>query len=183
MKLNIGSGIKKFEGYVNIDSDHNCNPDVVMILGEDKFPFDDNTVEEVIAHHVFEHIGSGFFDFMKELYRVCKHQAIIDVQVPHPRHDYFLGDLTHVRAITVENIRHLSKTWCQTQGYINSSWSGLAKQLNVDFEIISYNYILDESFKQLIQNITDTNQIDYMARTMNNTITEIHFQLMVLKYD
>jgi ubiquinone/menaquinone biosynthesis C-methylase UbiE len=181
MKLNLGCGYKKMDGYVNVDSDLNCNPDLKVILGKEPFPIDDNTVDEVTAHHVFEHIGDGFLFFLKDLYRVCKNEAIISAQVPHPRHDYFLGDLTHVRPITIENIRPLSKKWCQTQSYIKSSWAGLATQLEVDFEMIDYNYVLDETFLQIIKNIEDENQINWMARTMNNTISEIHFKLMVIK--
>jgi hypothetical protein len=182
MKLNLGSGIKRFDNFINVDSDITCNPDYVVRLGFDKLPFIDNSVDEVLAHHVFEHIGDGFFSFLQDLYRVCSHEAVIDVQVPHPRHDYFLGDLTHVRPITVENIRPLSKTWCNTQSYISSSWSGLADQLNIDFEIIDYNYILDDSFKQAIVGIDSEEQINWMARAMNNAISEIHFRLMVIKH-
>jgi ubiquinone/menaquinone biosynthesis C-methylase UbiE len=181
MKLNLGSGVKRFEGFINVDSDPGCNPDFVARLGQDRLPFEDNSVDEVLAHHVFEHIGDGFFTFLQDLYRVCKHQAVIDVHVPHPRHDFFLGDLTHVRPITLENMRPLSKKWCETQSYINSSWSGLAFQLNVDFEIIDYNYILDETFKQVIQGVESEEQFNWMARAMNNTITEIHFKMMVIK--
>jgi len=181
MKLNLGSGITKFEGFLNIDSDPGCNPDFVMRLGTDFFQLEDNTVDEVLAYHVFEHIGDGFFDFLKELYRVCEHEAIISVRVPHPRHDVFLGDLTHVRPITIENMKPLSKKWCETQIYITDSWSGLAHQLNVDFEIVDYNYELDETFKQIIQNVESNEQLNWMARSMNNAITEIHFKMMVIK--
>jgi ubiquinone/menaquinone biosynthesis C-methylase UbiE len=181
MKINLGSGIKRFDGFVNIDSDPQCQPDYVMRLGADKFPFEDNTVSEVLAHHVFEHIGDGFFDFIKDLYRVCKHEAIVDIHVPHPRHDFFLGDLTHVRPITIENMRPLSKQWCKTQSYISSSWSGLAFQMNVDFEMVHHEYILDDTFKMLIQNIDNNEQIDWMARSMNNAISEIRFKMMVIK--
>ena len=181
MKLNLGSGNKRFDGFVNIDSDSKCNPDYVIRLGVDELPFDDNRVDEVIAHHVFEHIGDGFFAFLKQLYRICEHGAIIDIHVPHPRHDYFLGDLTHVRPITIENMRPLSKKWCETQSYINSSWSGLAFQLGVDFEIVQYEYLLDDTFKSIIKDITDSAQIDWMARAMNNAISEIRFKMMVIK--
>lgn len=181
MKLNLGSGNKRFLGFTNVDSDPGCNPEYVLQLGKDAFPFEDDTVDEVLAHHVFEHIGDGFFDFIKDLYRICEHEAIIDVHVPHPRHDVFLGDLTHVRPITIENIRPLSKKWCETQTYITESWSGLAKQLNVDFEIVTYEYILDDTFKMIIQNIESNEQLDWMARSMNNAITEIRFKLMVIK--
>jgi hypothetical protein len=135
----------------------------------------------MLAHHVFEHIDDGFFNLLKEIYRVSQHEAVIDVHVPHPRHDYFLGDLSHVRMITLENMRPLSKKFCDTQRYINSSWSGFANVLDVDFEIFEHEYLLDETFKQVIAGIEDENQVNWMARAMNNAITEIHFKMMVIK--
>jgi ubiquinone/menaquinone biosynthesis C-methylase UbiE len=182
MKLNIGSGIKSFEGFVNIDSDPLVNPDYLVDINTESLPFLDDSVDEVKAHHIFEHIGDGFFNFLKELYRVCKHEAIIDVHVPHPRHDYFLGDLSHVRPITIENMRPLSKNWCKTQSYINSSWGGFANSLNVDFEIFNYHYEFDETFKHLYSHLSDE-EVNWAARAMNNAITEIHFQMMVIKND
>ena len=55
------------------------------------------------------------------------------------------------------------------------------KALILDFEIVDYNYELDETFKQVIAGIEDASQVDWMARAMNNAITEIHFKLMVVK--
>jgi hypothetical protein len=78
-------------------------------------------------------------------------------------------------------MRPLSKQYCDTQSYINSSWSGFANVLNVNFEIFEYEYILDETFKQVIAGIEDAAQVDWMARAMNNAITEIHFKMMVIK--
>ena len=57
MKINIGGGDQKYEGFLNCDYDKNCNPDFCFNLETDKFPFDDNTVEQVIAHHVLEHMA------------------------------------------------------------------------------------------------------------------------------
>ena len=181
MKLNLGCGFKKLDGFVNIDSDSGCKPDFVMQLGKEKFSFEDNSVEYVVAHHIFEHLGDEFFPFIQDLYRVCANDAIIEVVVPHPRHDYFLGDLSHVRAITIENMRTLSKKYCDNESFINTSWSGFANVLNVDFEIFDHHYELDETFKMIIKDIEDVNQVNWMARAMNNTITEIHFKMMAIK--
>jgi len=181
MRINLGCGFKKLEGFINIDSDFKCNPDLVLQLGKERFPFEDNSVEHVAAHHILEHLGEEFFPFIQDLYRVCANEAIIDVVVPHPRHDVFLGDLSHVRAITIENMRTLSKKYCDNEEFINTSWSGFANTLNVDFEIFDYTYKFDEQFKFLFKDIQDTNQIDWMARTMNNAIIEIHFKMMVMK--
>lgn len=180
MKINLGSGIKRFEGFLNVDHDAHVNPDHVVNLNTQPLPFADNSVDEVIAHHIFEHVGDGFFNLLQELYRVCAHEAVIHVQVPHPRHDYFLGDLSHVRPITIENMRPLSKKWCETQSYISSSWGGFARSLNVDFEIFDYDYKFDETFTQLYAHLSHA-ELDWAARAWNNVITEIHFKMMVIK--
>lgn len=181
MKLNLGSGVKKFHGFLNVDSDEKSNPDYLVKLGKENLPFEDNIVDEVIAHHILEHLaGDDFFQFIKELYRVCKNSAIIDVVVPHPRHDYFFGDLTHYRVITIENMKQLSKKYCDNSSFINTSWSGYANVLNVDFEIFHYEYEFDETFKQIYADV-EFDKIDWLARSMNNAITEIKFKMMVIK--
>ena len=36
---------------------------------------------------------------MQELYRVCRHAAVLDITVPNSSHDSFTADPTHVRPI------------------------------------------------------------------------------------
>lgn len=60
MKLNLGSGSKRINGYLNIDSDPKCNPDYVLNLEIDKLPFENNSVDDMILHHILEHLGDGF---------------------------------------------------------------------------------------------------------------------------
>jgi len=61
MKINIGSGNTKIDGFVTIDYDSNSNPDYQLDLENDDLPFEDNTVETVVAHHILEHLGEGYF--------------------------------------------------------------------------------------------------------------------------
>lgn len=183
MKINLGSGTKRIGDAINIDSDAQCKPDHVLTLGIDNLPFPDNSVDMVYAHHIFEHIGAGFYLLMQEIYRVCKPGAIIDIQVPHPRHDYFLGDLTHIRPITVENMRPFSKEYCDSSSYISNSWSGHANVMNVDFKLSEYKYIFDPTFKKLYLDSEklSLDEVNWLARALNNTITEIHMKLEVVK--
>jgi predicted SAM-dependent methyltransferase len=115
IKLNIGSGFKRIEGYLNVDDDPLVEPDVNVHLDDVNLvlPFDNDSVSVVHAHHILEHIGDGFIRLFQELYRVCKNGAIIDILVPHHTHENFFGDVTHKRPITPNAMMQFGKKYCQ----------------------------------------------------------------------
>jgi predicted SAM-dependent methyltransferase len=180
MKLNLGAGDVKLEGYVTVDYDINTNPDYQLDIEKDPLPFEDNSVETVVAHHILEHLGEGYFHVLQEIYRVCKHGAIVDIRVPHPRHDSFLADPTHRRPITVVGLQLFSKKFnqhCREEGYGSSR---LGEYFNVDFEILSYNYVPDDSARVKFQNLSPE-QIEDYANEHNNIVSEICVKLLVVK--
>lgn len=180
MKINIGAGDTKLEGYVTLDYDSLTNPDYQLDVEKDRFPFEDNTVETVVAHHILEHLGEGYFHCLQEIYRVCKHGAIVDIRVPHPRHDSFLADPTHRRPITVMGLKLFSKKFnkhCREQSYASSR---LGDYFGVDFEVLDYRYIPDESARLKLQNLSQ-NEIESYANEHNNIVSEIHIKLLVIK--
>ena len=112
MKLNMGCGQNKIDGYLNIDKHIECKPDLQFDLEKFPWPFKNSEVNEVLFNHSLEHIGADtdvFLNIMKELYRVCNADAKIQINVPHPRHDNFINDPTHVRIITPETFALFSK--------------------------------------------------------------------------
>lgn len=180
MKINLGSGYKKYPNFINIDSDPNCKPDHLVNLEIDHLPFPDNSIDSVIAHHILEHMGDGYFHLLKELYRVCKHGAIIDVRVPHPNHEIFLNDPTHKRPITVDGLRLFSKQFNNLEIQRNGTSSTLGIMHNVDFEIINYEFIHDPYYDELKKTLPHP-QLERLFREALNTTLEIHVQLMVVK--
>ena len=76
-------------------------------------------------------------DIIKEFYRICKNQSVIDIRVPHPRHDDFISDPTHVRPITILGLQLYDKE-------LNNKWeegkfsnTPLALIHNVNFKILN----------------------------------------------
>lgn len=153
MKINLGSGLKRFEGFLNIDYDPLVEPDYVVSLDDVniKLPFDDNTIEEIKAHHILEHIGDGFIPLMKELYRVAKNGCILDIIVPHHFHEVFYGDPTHKRPITINGMNMFSKQFNRDHiATINSS-SGMGLQFDIDWEIIHYEFEYDQFYAPMLE--------------------------------
>jgi SAM-dependent methyltransferase len=182
MKLNIGSGYKKYTGYVNIDADINCNPDIILNLDDTNLnlPFEDNSVTDVRAFHILEHIGAGYFKLLQEIYRVCKPGAIIEIQVPHPTHEIYLNDPTHKRPITVEGMRLFSKKFNQLEIERGGSSSTLGFIFDVDFELVQYDYIYDPYYQDRVKMMSQE-VIERLFREALNTTLEIHMKVQVIK--
>ena len=82
MKLNLGCGNKKIDGYVNVDV---CgSPDVVCDLSQFPWPFDSNTADEISAFHFLEH-ALDYEKTVLEVYRILKPGGILHFRVPHFR--------------------------------------------------------------------------------------------------
>lgn len=169
MKINLGSGFKRIEGFVNVDDDPLVEPDYIVNVEKDKLPFDDNSVEEIRAHHILEHIGDGFIPLMKELHRICKHGALLDIVVPHHFHDNFYGDPTHKRPITVSGMYLFSKKHCEEHKEAYGSSSGMALKYNIDFDIESFDFEYDPFYHGLIDMIK--------TKTENGSLTHDENQM------
>jgi hypothetical protein len=180
MKINIGGGYKKYDGFVNVDNNEQSKPDYVVDLETDVLPFEDSSVSEVKAYHILEHLGDGFFHLMIELYRVCENQAIIDIQVPHHRHEVFFGDATHVRTLTVEMMRQFSKKQNQFELDMWRHGSLFGLQYDIDFEIIQFNFKPDDVWLQRFPTMS-REEIEEVSRNFNNVYTETHIKMLVIK--
>jgi SAM-dependent methyltransferase len=185
LKVNLGAGSSKIDGYVSLDKFEFFEPDIVHDLETFPYPFDDNSVDNIIMSHVLEHIGQHpdtFHAIIKELYRICKPAALIDIAVPHPRHDDFISDPTHVRAITPLGLalydRELNEEWERT----NASNSPLALIYNVNFKIRKVKYVPDKIYSDMLDEKKITqDELDLMAKQYNNVIKHTLLQLEVIK--
>ncbi len=88
-KLNLGAGIDKKEGYINVDWSPLTQPDVVLDLNSFPYPFSDNTFELIEAFHLLEHLEKPF-SVMRELHRILKPGGQLHIKVPH-----FSRGMTH----------------------------------------------------------------------------------------
>ena len=185
MKLNLGCGYSKLDGWTNADKFEACAPDLVLDLEQTPWPFEDNCADEVLLSHVLEHLGATsdvFFAVIKELYRVCRHGAQVRIHVPHPRHDDFINDPTHVRPITPDLLCLFSKRQNRIWRENRASNSLLAFYLDVDFEVRQASMVLDPRYQEAFSRGQITSaQLDQLAASQNNVIREYAITLEALK--
>ena len=71
-RLNLGCGLRRRKGYINIDNRKEVNPDMRLDVTEG-LPFEDGTVDEIQAIDFLEHIPIGkVVPLIEEIYRVLK---------------------------------------------------------------------------------------------------------------
>jgi len=97
MKINMGSGMRYIPGHINIDKSKFAHPDLKLDLEKGNLPYKDNSVDEIIATHILEHI-SNIIPLMNECYRVLKEGGKMYIEVPQG--DGILADPTHKRAFS-----------------------------------------------------------------------------------
>ena len=95
MKCDFGCGPNKKAGFTGVDSIAFPGVDVVTDLRQ-RWPFDDNSVEEAHSSHCLEHFtAQERVHFLNELYRVMAPGAKAQIIVPHWGSCRAYGDPTH----------------------------------------------------------------------------------------
>jgi len=93
VKLNLGCGMIKKDGWVNLDYNSEYDPDIQADLNK-PLPLEDNTVDEIICHHCVEHLNN-IINFIKEIYRVSANNCLIQIRYPHFSDRSAYADPTH----------------------------------------------------------------------------------------
>ncbi|MBM7563874.1 class I SAM-dependent methyltransferase [Paenibacillus sacheonensis] len=80
-RVDLGCGLNKHRDCMGIDVDASLNPDLVHDLNE-RLPLEDDSVSFLLACRSLEY-AKDLRGVMKEIYRVCKHKAVVCIVAPH----------------------------------------------------------------------------------------------------
>ena len=147
MKLNLGCGFNKVSGFVNVDRAPECAPAVLCDLERVPWPWEDSSVDTIRLTHVLEHLGetpTAYIAIWKELWRIGKPGAAVEIIVPHWNHENFHHDPTHVRAITPIGVAMFDQARNVENAERGGSESKLGLYAGVDFDVrgedVRYDY-------------------------------------------
>lgn len=92
MKLNLGACDRKINGYLSVDM---CAPADIITDLSDFWPWEDSSVDEILAFDIIEHLPDKIFT-MNEAWRVLKNGALLKIEVPTTGGPGAFQDPTHV---------------------------------------------------------------------------------------
>lgn len=170
MKLDLGCGDNKKEGFTGIDFVQTPSVDIVHDLFIFPWPIESDTVEEVHSSHFFEHVpGLIRPKFMDELYRIMKPGAKATIIVPYGLSRRAIQDFTHAwPPICETTFVYFNKAWREqnklTHGHysmacdfdfsygwqINNGWAQRSEESR-NFAITHYNSVVDDLVVTLVK--------------------------------
>jgi len=107
IKLNLGCGTNKVEGYLGVDKIKTPASDIIHNLNSFPYPFEDNSVEEIVMDNVLEHL-QDVIKVMEELYRICIPGALIHINVPYFKSNSAFTDPTHRHFFTETSFKYFN---------------------------------------------------------------------------
>jgi len=138
IKLNLGCGFQKLEGFVNVDISDISEPDVKHDLMQFPWPFETSSVDHIVAKDILEHVGNSSDDFIaviKEMYRVSANGAAWEVQFPHHRSDLAYDDPTHIRRLTQTTFKMFDQKRALEMQKRKQAESPLSLIYDIDIEV------------------------------------------------
>jgi hypothetical protein len=172
VKLDLGCGTNKKEGFTGVDQYAMPGVDVVLNIGKDPWPWEDDSVDEAHTSHFVEHLNaSERIHFCNELHRVLKPGAACTMIVPHWGSCRAYGDLTHQWPPVSEFwFYYLSKEWrAQNAPHNDKQWN--PEGYSCDFEC-TWGY----SMNQALQARSPDHQ-QYAMQWFKESIQDIHANL------
>ena len=132
-------GRERFVNVTKLDNNSDHNPDVIWDLCNHPLPFEDNTFDEIHAYEVLEHLAyqgdyKFFFREFSEYWRILKPNGLFCATVPSKNSVWTIGDPSHKRIITKENLIFLNQK--SYEDVVKSKMSDFRYIYKADFGIV-----------------------------------------------
>ena len=171
-KLNLGCGVNKFKGYLNVDRNSILKPDQVVDLNTTPWPWQDNEFTHIVAKDILEHLGDTeeeFINVIKEMYRISENGAIWEIQVPHWNCDIAKDDPGHKRSITIGTMHLFNQQRQMERLRAKESDSLYAMEHDIDIEVCDVQFKYTEHWQQRIrQGQVTQEELTYAINHFNN---------------
>jgi predicted SAM-dependent methyltransferase len=108
LKVDLGCGHNKHEGAITVDISPENKPDFVLDVSKDKLPFEDDSVDEIYAIDLIEHIWEPKH-MLNECWRILKPDGDMFIETPYAGTDDYFKDPTHVRPYVPNTFKYFAE--------------------------------------------------------------------------
>lgn len=167
LKLDLGCGDNKLEGFTGVDFSSDCGADIVHDLTVAPYPFEKESAEEIHSAHFFEHLnGAQRIVFMEECWRILKPEGKMTIITPYWSSTRAIQDPTHQwPPICEASYFYFNKKWRDDNRLTHYG-------IKCNFEY-SFQYTLDDELKTY-----DSKSQMIAFKHFSNAILDLHVALI-----
>lgn len=175
MKLDIGCGTKKKDGFTGVDIIEFPGVDFVIDVTWDEWPWEEDSIDEIYSSHFIEHLeAKSRIFFVNSAYSVLKRGSILELKFPIWSSSLAYGDLTH-------KWPPVSEAWFN---YLNKEWRmENAPHTDSQFDQQGYDcnfsYTLEVSINEAISGM-DKKMTDFGIMFWKESVLEMTAKLTKL---
>jgi hypothetical protein len=116
LKLDLGCGANKKEGYIGVDKYNFQGVDIILDLGKEDWPWENESIDEVNCTNLINHLTNfenkhERIHFFNELYRVIKKESKVNLSIPHWCSMRYYGDPTNCEPFSELGFFYLNEEW------------------------------------------------------------------------
>lgn len=173
LKLDLGCGPSKKEGFHGVDIRDIPGVDTVHDLRKGPWPWDSGSVAEVYSSHFLEHLTAPErVTFFNEMYRVMKIGGTALIVSPHWSNMVAYGDPTHQWPPISEFLAfYLTKLWREGDGTPANQPNAAHTGFTCDFD-----WVVGVAFDNRVSSWNDERRNFAIAHHMN-AARDVHFTL------
>ncbi|MVO98118.1 class I SAM-dependent methyltransferase [Paenibacillus lutrae] len=183
MKIDLGCGTRKHPGFIGLDRIALPGVDVECDLNNG-IPLEDHSVDFVMASRSLEYI-EDLMGIMREIYRVCRHKAIVCILAPYAHTSYHLTN-PYFRSYFDEHLpRYLTDEMylydpLQENQYFIEPLAGINREGNseIDFRLLQCEFYYMPSYQSPIYEEEDKR---VLRQSSLNVVDEILYYFVAVK--
>lgn len=171
MRIDLGCGISKSDDFIGVDVSPGIGVDIVADLNQ-TFPFEDNSVDEIKAYDVVEHLHDRLHT-MNEIWRICKPGALVDIFVPSTDGRGAFQDPTHVSFWNINSFFYYCSEFpaylelCRRYGF-----KGEFKIVHLDHQESGNMVIHVKAKLQVVKPWSNLNEISNLAGLVSDRVDQ-----------
>lgn len=139
IRLHLGCDKFFVPNWINVDF-RDLGQDVVWDLNKFPWPFENESVSEIVAHNVFEHLDD-INAVMKECHRIMNPGAKLFACVPHGFFKGYLQDPTHKRGFSFETFDYYTPK--RPYGYFDFQFSSAHVDMWLPKGLQFWNWLIE----------------------------------------
>lgn len=168
VRLDLACGNNKRKGFIGVDLNPKSQADLIVDLESDEWPWDNNSINEIICSHFVEHLPD-LRRFMEHIWKILVPGGVIQIIAPYWTHLGAHQDFSHVRCINEVTFQYFCRPSLRAMNIEHY-------EVKCDFDVALTRFYFEPEWTDRAEEAKE-----WARKHYNNVVREIEVHLKAIK--